>query len=199
MAGLDSWATIGTAALGASIATVVWSIQSFFQRRWHRNDFVQSERAAREKEVRIRSDAKALEIVDILFGLEDLRNSGPMFRSSAFPGDRESGVALRRAIEKMRREALYLPNPVRQRVEVAYSILDDLEQLSRDFIRESSYGVSSRILTETREVLGQYLRGENIPKDLPPIFVKYKHALEGLEAWRESEMERQLEGGDSQE
>ncbi len=185
-------AGLGGTALGGAIAALAGWWQAKRQRRWQLEDFERQQVAARNAEVRQRADARAVEVLDHLAALDKLLLAGNWFGRYLMPDDQDKRRYVDRVIGDLSRAAMYLQQPLRRHVELVAEVLPDADQLAQRFLKQSPRSLAHVLLHETKDVVGQYLRNEEVPQDFSPERARYAKATEDLQEYIDGQIESQM-------
>ncbi len=171
---------IGT-LLGGFIGAGATIWQASKQRKWQVQDFERNQAALRAAEVRARADAKADEVLDLLEDIHRLLLRSRNFQSYVW-GPADEYLQPRQRLHQLDKTSQYLPEPLRQHVQLVPDVLGDADQLAAQrWVKERPREIAHRIIYAAREEVGRYLRGEPVSKELSAVQAEYRKGWQALQ------------------
>lgn len=197
------WSDLIGVALGGAIAAVAGAVQACSARKSAQGQFAAEMKERRDQEVRVRADARAIEVIDAISELNRLildgRSWADYISGYLYPSDAAVRRQIDEQISKIDRAATFLPAPLRHQVRVVPELLPRLDEMaSLQFLRERPQTAARKIMSSAAEAAGRWLRNEPLLEGSSEAIERYRCASQELDDYIEHQMEQDIARAEAQ-
>ena len=197
------WSNLIGVALGGAIAAAAGSVQARSARKSAQGQFAAEMKERRDQEVRVRADARAIEVIDAISALNRLIHGGRSWTyymsGYLYPSDNVVKQQIDAHISKIGSAATFLPAPLRHQVRIVPELLPRLDEMaSQRFLGERPQTAARRILSSAEEAAGRWLRNEPLLEGYSEAIERYRRASQELDDYIDYQVEQDIARAEAQ-